>query len=293
MSYRVGPPPPPWQRLLIVDFVASAAGAGVLLVAAVLFLAGGDRWPFNVASWIGAPLLGVSLLVLVIDLGRPARFWRMLANFNSRSAMSWGAWILNAFFLVAALGFGTNVLVQLGWTARIESVQVVQGYLGALLGLAPLVLGYKGVLLSTTAVAPWRSGRVFGALFVADGIGLGASLLALLIAHWPLLDPAHTGALPDLWRVVRGAGAARALLMVAQWVLGGADRPLLARGLPGVGLGLSVLCSLGSVAGGTAGAALGAVSSLLLRAGLLRAPYVASPEPRPESSLAPGAQSQP
>ncbi|MHC4185750.1 MAG: NrfD/PsrC family molybdoenzyme membrane anchor subunit, partial [Planctomycetota bacterium] len=41
------------------------------------------------------------LQILLIDLGKPFRAWRLYLSFNPRSAIWWGTWFLGIFFLLS------------------------------------------------------------------------------------------------------------------------------------------------------------------------------------------------
>lgn len=267
MAYRVGPPPPPWKPEIALDFLFSAAGAGMLLVGAVAFLRG-DPFPLRVASLAAAPCLAASLAILVHDLGVPSRFWRMLAQLNPRSVMSWGAFLLNACFAVAGLCFLLRVF-------EVGSLAAWRALAAAACVVAPATLAYKGMLLSVTAVPFWRKGRLFGALLVADGVALGAALL--------VFDYVPT----ELVVLVPTASLARAFLMLAVLARAGEDRKVLLKRWTGAAYLLAFLLSLATLGlMFVPGPHFSIAASVLLRAALVRAPYGASAQPtqpaRPE-----------
>jgi len=120
-----------------------------------------------------APAIHLSLLALVHDLGRPARFLNMLRVFKPTSPMSVGVWILFAYAPAAALGELARPLRPLG---RLGSA-------GAAL-LGPAVASYTAVLVADTATPAWHDGHrempfvfVGSAASAAAGLGLlGAPL---------------------------------------------------------------------------------------------------------------------
>jgi hypothetical protein len=125
-------------------------------------------------AWLNAvAAVGVSPLLLVSDLGRPARFLNMLRLFKVTSPMSVGSWILAgnaAVTTVAAADAWTRVVpAPAGRAARVAA---------AVLGL-PLAT-YTGALLANTAVPVWHGARVtlpfvFAASAAASG---GAAAVA-------------------------------------------------------------------------------------------------------------------
>ena len=111
-----------WGLPVAIDLFAAGMGAAAFLVAVMADLAGSKKFTsIRLTGAIIAPwpaLLGV--LFLIVDLGRPFRFWEMLFKrqvgygaipsvappylmFNPGSAMSWGTWILTLFVIIALI----------------------------------------------------------------------------------------------------------------------------------------------------------------------------------------------
>ncbi|MHB1928322.1 MAG: NrfD/PsrC family molybdoenzyme membrane anchor subunit [Acidimicrobiales bacterium] len=172
---------PTWEALDIAGylFLGGLAGASSTL-AAVASLRGNGRLarPLELGA---AGAIGLSLVALVHDLGRPARFVNMLRVFKPTSPMSVGSWILSAYapaaFTAAAggmVGGAIPVLRAVGPVARAGA------------GLAgPAVASYTAVLLANTAVPAWHEGRrempfvfVGSAAGAAGGLGLLAAPVA-------------------------------------------------------------------------------------------------------------------
>jgi len=95
--------------------------------------------------------LGGSLPLLISDLGRPERFYRMLRVFKVTSPMSVGTWILSVTGAAVALGTARDVL---GW---FESLGRAGDAAAAALG--PALSTYTAVLIADTAVPVWHLGR--------------------------------------------------------------------------------------------------------------------------------------
>jgi formate-dependent nitrite reductase membrane component NrfD len=130
---------------------------------------------------LGAVMPGAPLLIL--DLGRPERFFNMLRIFKPRSPMSMGAWCLMGFSTVS----GAAVAADL--TGREKPARA----LGALMALFGTYLGsYTGALLAATAVPVWGRSRLFlGPIFVctATATGAAANRLVLVAAGTPAGHP--------------------------------------------------------------------------------------------------------
>jgi formate-dependent nitrite reductase membrane component NrfD len=124
--------------------------------------------------------IGVSPMLLIADLGRPARFLNMLRMFKVTSPMSVGSWVL------ALSGTATGVSALHVYTGRMRVPAAVAKPLAGLLGL-PLST-YTGALIAQTAVPAWHEARAeLPALFAA---GAAASAGAAATAVTPVAHAA-------------------------------------------------------------------------------------------------------
>jgi formate-dependent nitrite reductase membrane component NrfD len=188
-------------------------------------------WAIALAGVTTSPVL------LIADLGRPARFLNMLRMFKVTSPMSVGSWVL------AASGAATGVSALSVFTGRFRRLAMVARPSAALLGL-PLST-YTGGLLAQTAVPAWHEARrELPALFAAGAaVSAGAAALvatpveeaapARRLATWgaaaelvtvalmehnleELAEPYHTGAAAAYGQLARGLTAAGALVTAAR-----------------------------------------------------------------------------
>ncbi len=115
----------------------------------------------------------VSPVLLISDLGRPARFLNMLRLLRPTSPMSLGSWTL--------AGFGT----ALGMAEAADLVGLPAAVTGTMEGaagiLGPILANYTAVLLGDTANPIWRGGRHL-LPFVFSGSSLAAAGGALSLA---------------------------------------------------------------------------------------------------------------
>jgi formate-dependent nitrite reductase membrane component NrfD len=168
-------------------------------------------------------------LLLVSDLGRPARALNMLRVFKPRSPVNLGAWVL-AGYAPAAVGRAVIGGV-VGWLAGTAAA-----------GLGPLLATYTAVLLADTAVPAWHEARrelpfvfVGGALASAGAAGVAlvapsearparAAVLAGVAVELaagrrlehrlgPLGEPYRSGSAGRLGRATRLLGLAGAALV--------------------------------------------------------------------------------
>lgn len=131
-----------------------------------------------------AGAIGLSLVALVHDLGRPSRFVNMLRVFKPTSPMSVGSWLLAVYAPANFAAAGTALLGRrtpvLGRAA--PAVGAVTTVAAGLLG--PAVASYTSALVANTAVPAWHEGReempfvfVSSAASAAAGLGLVAAPL--------------------------------------------------------------------------------------------------------------------
>ncbi len=192
---------PVWTWEVPVYFWTGGMAAGASFVAMACDLAGDDR-AARLARRLVVGAVAASPPLLILDLGRPARFLNMLRIFKPRSPMSTGAWALTLFGGLATGAAGADLL-QRRRAARAlgAAAAVVGGYLGS----------YAGVLLASTAVPLWARSRLFlGPIFVSTAVLTGASAtrLVLVAAGVPHGDPTRDA----LGRVESGAMAAEMVL---------------------------------------------------------------------------------
>jgi formate-dependent nitrite reductase membrane component NrfD len=155
-------------------FLGGLAGASSLLGAGGHFT---RRSSLARASKVAAAGAGaLSIVALVHDLGRPARFLNMLRVFKMTSPMSIGSWLLSAYVPAAITSAVSEVT---GTAPRIGTVATT----GAA-ALGPAVAAYTAALISDTAVPAWHDGHrempfvfVSSAASAAGGMGLLASAL--------------------------------------------------------------------------------------------------------------------
>src|SRR5438034_705739 len=114
-------------------------------------------------------------LLLIADLGVPARFMNMILHFKFWDPMSIGAWAVGVF------GGFTFVSSVLSFTSSdsLASLRRKISLVGMLFGF--FLAGYTGVLLSNSAMPFWGDSRLMGALFLASGASTGMAAVALIM----------------------------------------------------------------------------------------------------------------
>jgi hypothetical protein len=150
-------------------FLGGLAGASSTLAAAAHLTGHPELARAAKAGAAGA--ISLSMVALVHDLGRPARFINMLRVLKVTSPMSVGTWIVSGYLpvsLVAAACAVTRKLPRAGLAATLAAA-----------GLGPAVASYTAVLLSDTATPAWHEAHrelpfvfVGSAAMAAGGLGM-------------------------------------------------------------------------------------------------------------------------
>jgi hypothetical protein len=186
--------PPVWEEREIAGylFTGGLSGASAILAAGADLtgrpaLARGSRL-------MATGAITVSLLALVKDLGRPARFLNMLRVFKPTSPMSVGVWILVAYAPLTGAAAASDVLGRAPRTGR------AAGLAAAALGSA--VATYTAALISNTSVPAWREGRREMPILFAGSAASAAAGWGLIVAPAGESEPARRlailGALVEL-----------------------------------------------------------------------------------------------
>jgi formate-dependent nitrite reductase membrane component NrfD len=216
-------------------FVGGLAGMAAMIAAAA-GLSGADSALARDARLIAAAGAVVSPLLLIADLGRPARFLNMLRVFKPRSAMSVGAWTLVAF---SGAVVGSVLWHTIDLTGPAAMARAGNDLLAGILGL--ILATYTGVLLGVSTVPVWaaHAGRL-PLLFAASSLGAAVSAIELAGHRTPAANllgiAAAAGELGisllvsfrsgDASRPLRSGGVGAALRIAD---LGGAGLPLVLR----------------------------------------------------------------
>jgi len=175
-----------WGIPVAFDLFLAGLGAGALFVAIVADLFGGRRYErITRTGAVIAPLpVIVGVILLVIDLGRPLRFWEFLFRrgpgflmVNLNSVMSIGVWLLTIFVILSLI---YAALVLFGWPFT-WGKKVRQGVGMIALVVSLLVTAYTGVLLAATPNPVWNN-LFLPAVFVVSALATGIAAVIFVIA---------------------------------------------------------------------------------------------------------------
>src|SRR5262250_3757042 len=134
---------PEWEWLLVWYFFLGGLAAGLYFMAALIELVGSerDRAMAKIAYYCAFPLAVVCGVLLILDLGRPERFWHMLIQsetgrpmfkwWSPMSVGSWGLSVFGAFSLVSFLGvLAEDRWIRLGDAGLARMVALRRGWPG-------------------------------------------------------------------------------------------------------------------------------------------------------------------
>jgi formate-dependent nitrite reductase membrane component NrfD len=202
---------PVWEYLIVNYLFLGGLSAGLYFASALATWIQEDgrsayprlaRWGALLAPWPVS--LGTALLVL--DLGKPLRFWKILLHFRWRSPMSIGSWLLVAFTVLSLAYLWAwleqeerqGLLLRIPGKLRARIPGRVRGWLDrdasawrrnlAMLGF-PIAIGvgiYTGVLLGAVQARPFWNTNLVAQMFLFSALSSGAA--ALVVAR--LLDKA-------------------------------------------------------------------------------------------------------
>ena len=132
----------------------------------------------RLAIFLGIPMVMIALLLSLLDLGEPFRFWHLLVKFMPLSPLSMGVWILQAFV-------GINVLMAVLFIAENRMAERAPRNLGRMIDalswtnlvFAVVLITYSGLLLSATNKPLWASTGLLPPIFVASAVATGVAIL--------------------------------------------------------------------------------------------------------------------
>jgi protein NrfD len=168
---------PGWEMSIVWYFFLGGIAGGAYFTAAIAdnFGSRRDHTVARVGYLLSLPLVAVCGLLLIIDLGVPARFMNMMLHFKFWDPMSIGAWAVGIFgaftFVSSLLSFTTSESVA-EFRRKFSLVGMLFGF---------FLAGYTGVLLSNSAMPFWADSRLMGALFLASGGSTGMAAVALIM----------------------------------------------------------------------------------------------------------------
>ncbi len=158
-----------WGWLAALDFFLGGTGAGAFLISMYFGI--------NAGMIVGLIAVALGAMALLLDLGRPERFWKAL----TRVAFSWisRGTIFTAIFLVfGVLYIAPEFINGLFWSRETGLGQAI-GLVAALGGIGVII--YTGFLLAHSASIPFWNTPLLPLLFVLFALITGAGALFMVL----------------------------------------------------------------------------------------------------------------
>lgn len=174
-----------WKWLVVWYFFFGGISGAAAVIAAIARLSGGKEAArlAGTATYVSFATLLPCPPLLILDLGRPLRFFNMLRTFRPSSPMSIGSWGLTVFGAITTLAAANQLASDIA-RSHGSAPSVLQRRAGlALASLSALsgffLAGYTGALLAATAVPLWaKRPALLGPLFLASAMASGAAAVA-------------------------------------------------------------------------------------------------------------------
>jgi formate-dependent nitrite reductase membrane component NrfD len=171
---------PEWLWHIPAYFFAGGIASGAYIVAVLADMRGrSEDLPLvRAGHFVSLVAAAVSPVLLILDLGRPERWYNMLRVFRPRSMMNLGAYILSFMGAFGVAGAISQLLRMLGPNHLLFRLAIQPLRLLSWLGAIPAgFLGsYTAFLLAATNVPLWASNKLLmGLLFFSSALSTGLS----------------------------------------------------------------------------------------------------------------------
>ncbi len=158
-----------WRWKIAAYLFLAGTGAGAVIVG-ILGDFAGYMTAAKIAIAFGAPVVALSTLFLIMDLGRPVKFFRAMLHPGT-------SWISRGFYIVSALIMSSGSVAFL-WVWPFGSVlQAHQslrfGFEAITLALAVATSVYTGILIGVVISRPFWNNPLLPVLFLISAVSTG------------------------------------------------------------------------------------------------------------------------
>ncbi len=175
-----------WGWLVVIYVFLAGCGGGTFFFSYILALLDRHGPAARIGLLIGPFLVAFGSLLLIFDLGSPARCYRLFTT-PATLVSSWmvrGSWILTAF-IILGLAYALPSFRLFAWLPWNQSTTpgMIIGIAAALLSIVvPL---YPGFLLGVIRSVPLWNTPALPPLFFLSGLDAGVAVLALVSLAFP------------------------------------------------------------------------------------------------------------
>lgn len=181
-----------WNYLIAIYLFTAGLSSGAAIMATISDILGlVDQRIQRIASYLAPFPVMLGLLCLVADLHRPWNFYQVLIHYNPTSVLSWGAFFLLVFPIVAVI-YALMVYFNVGGRLRLITAWV-QLVLGLAIGI------YAGLLLAAIYNNPVWSNPLIVFLFFVSAFSTGACMVIMGGKIWDSLEGLVRKIIPAKW----------------------------------------------------------------------------------------------
>lgn len=176
----------PWGLWITIDLSSIAVAGGAFFLCAGVYLLGLKRYEpvARTATFVGLAGYTMALLALLLDIGRPDRFWHALIYWNKHSLL-WEVTMCIVLYLTVLVIEVLPILSSFEWlrnrfpkvALRLENVHHYAPYLAiAGLGLSMLHQSSLGAIYGVLKARPFWYRPDIAVLFIISAVAGGMSL---------------------------------------------------------------------------------------------------------------------
>jgi Ni/Fe-hydrogenase subunit HybB-like protein len=184
----------PWGLWITIDLSSIAMSAGAFSLCAVVYLVGIKRFQpvARTATYIGLIGYTMAVLCLLLDIGRPDRFWHALVYWNPHSVL-WEVTICVTLYLCVLALETLPILARAdwmqqhlprvaGWFSKVHHLAPILAVIG--LGLSMLHQSSLGATYGVLKARPFWYRPDLSVLFILSAVagGISLTILASMVA---------------------------------------------------------------------------------------------------------------
>ena len=185
----------PWGLWITIDLSSIALGAGAFTLSAVVYIFGIKRFRplIRLAVYVGFIGYSAALLTLVMDIGRPDRFWHPWVFWNVHSVLWEITWCITIYLVIMILEFAPVITEhkffdRIPWSREVAKVLHKGAPLFAVLGLGISLL-HQSSLGATYGIVKSRPiwfKPSMPIMFILSAISVGPALTmaVAIVVEW-------------------------------------------------------------------------------------------------------------
>ncbi len=189
----------PWGLWITIDLSSIAMSAGAFTLCALVYILGLKRFQplARTATFVGLIGYSMAVLTLLLDIGRPDRFWHAVVYWNTHSVL-WEVTMCVTLYFTVLLLESAPIFAGLPWlrqrfpwiSRRLSSLHHLAPYLAVVgLGLSMLHQSSLGATYGVLKARPIWYRPDLSVLFMASAIAGGISMTLLVTMLSGRLSP--------------------------------------------------------------------------------------------------------